>query len=67
MLVKDVMKKYHAQVPFPWTLTKIAKAGFEPKDLFLELGEELAQCVDVGTPAGRAVLESINKLKQERG
>ncbi len=67
MLVKDVLKKYHAIVPFPWTLAKIAKAGLEPCNFFLEVGESLSKCTDIGTPAGLAVLEAINKLKQERG
>ncbi|MBA7587030.1 hypothetical protein ES708_29040 [subsurface metagenome] len=63
MLVKDVLLKYHAKVPFPWTIRKISCAGFIPEQLFESLGEELSQCEDIATPTGKKVIATIEKLK----
>lgn len=63
--VRTVLLKYHKIVPFPWTLPKIAKAGFIPKEFFLQLGEELSQCEDIGTSRAKKTLDAINKLHQE--
>ena len=48
MLVKDVLKKFNKLVPFPLTLEKIAAAGFDAKQYFKDMGDELRQCEDVG-------------------
>lgn len=64
MLVKDVLLKYQAKVPFPWTIRKISCAGFVPKQLFLELGKELSQCEDVNCPDATKVLATIKDLKE---
>lgn len=64
MLVKEVLLKYHAKVPFPWTIRKISCAGFVPDQLFLELGEKLSQCEDIATPTGKKILASVDKLKK---
>lgn len=63
MLVKDVLTKYHGKIPFPWTLRKIKKAGFEPAALFLELGRELERCEDVDSETGKSTIDLIQKLK----
>lgn len=64
MLVKEVLLKYHAKVPFPWTIRKISSAGFVPEKLFMDLGEELSQCEDIATPTGKKVLATIKKLNE---
>lgn len=48
MLVIDVLKKFNKLVPFPLTLKKIADAGFDAKQYFKDMGDELRQCEDVG-------------------
>ncbi len=63
MLVRDVLAKYHAKVPFPWSLRKIKRAGFVPSLLFAELGKKLSRCEDIATPTGKKVLATVEKLK----
>ena len=48
MLVNDVLEKFNKLVPFPLTLEKIADAGFDAKQYFKDMGDELRQCEDVG-------------------
>lgn len=62
MKVKDVLKKYHKIVPFPWTVPKLEKAGYDLAFLFEAISRELKECEDIGTPTGLAVLDSIEKL-----
>jgi len=65
MLVKEVLLKYQKLVPFPWTLPKISKAGYVPKDFLIDIGNELSQCDDAQSPTARKVIESTRSLQTE--
>lgn len=63
MLVKDVLKKFNQLVPFPISFEKIEAAGFDVKQYFKDLGEELSKCDDVGDhPRAKRV---CNMLKND--
>lgn len=62
MKVREVILKYHKLVPFPWTPAKIKKAGFNPTELLLQVGRELAECEDKDTPTAQALLDTLKDL-----
>ena len=63
MLVKEVIEKYHAIVPFPWTPKKIELSGLNPCELAIDVAEELFKCEDVQVDAVAqgAVMEKTNE------
>lgn len=63
MNVKDVLLKYHAIVPFPWTIAKIEKAGHKPSGLIVELGSDLLLCEDNKGKTCQKVIAMVNQLK----
>lgn len=65
MFVRDVLAKYNKKIPFPWTLSKIKKAGFEPKDFFIKIGNELEKCEDVETGLADKIVKSITALRNQ--
>lgn len=65
MLVKEVLLKYHKMVPFPWSLPKISKAGYVPREFFLDLGNELKECEDMEHGLADDVLQSIDRLRNQ--
>lgn len=62
MLVREIMLKYHERVPFPWTLTKIKKAGLDPASLMTQLGADLKLCTDANGKLAKGAIEAINKI-----
>ena len=65
MLVREVLVKFNKMVPFPWTLPKISKAGYIPKEFFLDLGNDLKECEDIESGSADKVLKSIDALREE--
>lgn len=63
MLVKDVFVKANESVPFPWTLKKIKKAGYDPLTILTRLAKELNECADLNTPQGQAQIKLAEALK----
>lgn len=62
MKVKEVLQKYHALVPFPWTLAKIHRAGYDPKRFFIRMGKELSKCEDTASTLCQKVIQEVSKL-----
>lgn len=62
MKVKDVILKYHAIVPFPWSPSKLKKAGKDPMEMCRQIGQEIGNCEDKDTPAAKAVLDTLKDL-----
>ena len=65
MFVMDVFTKYNKMVPFPWTPTKIKKAGFEPKEFVIKVGSELEECEDFESGIADKIVKLINALKNQ--
>lgn len=63
MQCKEVLAKYHKMVPFPWTLPKISKAGYVPKEFLLDLGNELKNCSDADSGVVAKVIRTVSELK----
>lgn len=60
MRVKDVLKKFNKLVPFPVTNEKIAVAGFDVEQYFMNMIDELSKCDDVGDhPEAKRVCNMI--------
>lgn len=62
MKVKEVIMKYHAIVPFPWSPKKIKKAGYVPMELCRNIGEDIGRCEDKDTLSAQAVLGALKDL-----
>lgn len=63
MLTKDVIIECSARVPFPWTIQKIKKAGYNPITFLLEMGAKLERCEDKEAPTGKALIKILDDLK----
>lgn len=61
MKVREVMQKYHAKVPFPWSVRKISKAGYKPAKLIAQLVDELERCEDCDDPLVSTITEMVRK------
>lgn len=62
MTVREVIVKYHGIVPFPWTPSKLKKAGFDPMEMCRRIGQQIGECEDKDTPAAQAVLDTLKDL-----
>ena len=62
MKVKDVILKYHKIVPFPWSPSKLRKAGKDAMEFCRQVGQELGDCVDKDTPSAKAVLDTLKVM-----
>jgi len=63
MLVKDVLLKYHKIVPFPWSVSKIKKAGLYPTPFLLVFAKELQSCEDINTETGRQLIQILQEVE----
>lgn len=60
--VKDVIVEYHEKVNLPWTARKIAKAGLEPAQFYLDFGLAIGICEDIDTEEGRGLIALLREL-----
>lgn len=63
MKVRDLLKKYHKLVPFPWTPAKIKKAGYDTAFFLVEMGRELENCEDKDSESAKQILEMLKDLE----
>jgi len=61
--VKDVLVKYHKIVPFPWTVRKLKKAGLNPTNFLIGVGQEIEKCDDSYTETAQQLLDLLKELE----
>jgi len=61
--VKDVKKKYHKIVPFPWTGEKIREYGQDPESFLADFFKDFAACEDAEYKSIRQLLRFLEELE----
>ena len=62
--VEDVLIEYHKRVPFPMTVKKIKKAGYNVTEYLLELTNAIEACEDIDEPQCVHFIQAINEVRQ---
>ncbi|MCK5616718.1 hypothetical protein KAR91_83425 [Candidatus Pacearchaeota archaeon] len=62
MKVEELFKKYHQIVAFPWSPSKIKKAGHNPIEFLLQFGREIGQCEDAGGETAKELIKMFKEL-----
>jgi len=65
MKVKQVLERYHAIVPFPWTVEKITIAGRDAGDLVEQMKIELSECDNLEEMITDAIGAWLQKMAVE--
>lgn len=63
MTVKELIIKANEDVPFPWTMAKIKKAGHDPTSFLLQFGQDLERCGDVTSDPSVKLMKLLHELK----
>lgn len=61
--VSQVIYKYHKLIPFPWTIRKIKKAGYQPTELLIKVGQDLNACDDADTDSATELIRLMHNLE----
>lgn len=62
MTVNHVLQKYHAIVPFPWTIANIRKSGQKVGPFFFALGRDLDSAEDNNLETFKKAIDSMVEL-----
>lgn len=65
MTVKEVILSYHKKVPFPISVSKIRKAGYDPKQYVVQLFDAISSCTDKDNPMVADAKVAVEKLRLE--
>lgn len=64
MKVRKVLERYNKIVPFPWSVSKIEQAGYNPAILLMGIGKALDECEDRGDAILEVFSSQLDKLKE---
>ncbi len=63
MLVREVFVKYSKMVPFPWSPSKIKRAGHNPTTFLIDFGKEFNNCPDRNTDENKELINLFKELQ----